>query len=68
MSKDEVEKKRRERISEALRRYYQTDKGVVHRSNVSSIQRVRMSKYGEYLKATNNNNETKIDNDEKSKV
>lgn len=68
MNKDEVEKKRRERISEALRRYYQTDKGVVHRSNISSIQRVRMTKYGEYLKVISNNNETKIDNDEKSKL
>lgn len=62
------ERMRRERISEAMKQYYQSEKGLVHRDNVSRLQRLKMAKYSEYLKAVNNNNESKTNNNEESKI
>lgn len=59
MSKEKIEKQRKERISEALRRYYKSDKGMLQRNELSLRQRVKMSKYGEYLRMIDNNNERK---------
>ncbi|MEQ3236188.1 hypothetical protein [Bacteroides cellulosilyticus] len=68
MDINDNERMRRERISEALKHYYQSERGLVHRGTISMLQRLKMAKYGEFLNELNNNNEIKTKNNEESKL
>lgn len=54
---------RRDKIRSSLKKYFQTDKGILHRKKISAIQAERMAKYAEYL---NNNILKNISNEEEN--
>lgn len=54
MNNNEI--KRRERISASLKEYFNSDRGLAHRKKISCSQKLKMSRYYEFL----NNNEMKI--------
>ena len=56
-----MEESVKKKIANTLRNYYRTEKGIKHRSKLSSAMKIRMKKYNDFLEIESNKDKNNND-------